>query len=399
MMRKLLAIILAATALAVSAAAFAVPSARDVENAMSQGNWQQAHSALVQVLEAHPNNAHAHYLYGQVLAREGRAVDALAELEKARSLDPQLRFASSPTQFNAIEARIRQQANRAMPRSVPSPSAQVSGADTMSGAALAPLAAAAPHSHGPSIGAWVVFALVLVLVVLVVRRTLRRARSNDDDRAQEQRRAQLKRATDLLNAVRSLKLDVRLSTAPGHEALLADVEAAETQLRELTEKLANNGSPVPDYTLEDLERRVESLRARAEGRTDPNAPAASANPAAGGNPSVYAQEAERFGQTQAGGTAPAPQQPPTVIVQQPGGGGMGGMGGLLTGVLLGEMLGGNRERVIERDVLVDGERRRADAGGDAGVDPGIDVGSGSDSWDDGSGGVDMGSNDDDSNWS
>jgi tetratricopeptide (TPR) repeat protein len=398
-MKKLLAIILAAAALAVSTAAFAAPSARDVDNAISQGNWQQAHTDLAQVLQAHPNSAHAHYLYGQVLAREGRPAEALAELEKARSLDPQLRFASSPAQFSAIEARIQQQANRAASRGVPSPSAQFSGGTVSqnNGAALAPLATAAAHDHGPSAGMWIVFALVLALVVLVVRWTLRRARSNDDGRAQEQRRAQLKRATDLLNAVRSLKLDVRLSTAPGHEALLGEVEAAETQLRELTDKLSNNGSPVPDYTLENLERRVESLKARTEGRPDPNAAAApGADAAAGGNPSVYAQEAERFGQTQGGVPPPAPQQPQTVVVQQPGGVG-GGMGGLLTGVLLGQMLGGSRERVVERDVIVDDERRH----GDAGADPGIDVGRGNDNWDDGGGGggIDVGSSDDDSNWS
>jgi tetratricopeptide (TPR) repeat protein len=387
MMKKLFAILLAAAALAMSAAAFAVPSTRDVETAMSQGNWQHADAQLVQVIEAHPNSAHAHYLYGQVLAREGRPVDALAELDKARSIDPQLRFASSPSQFNAIESRIRQQVNRAVPHNTPSPSAQFSGGNAVGNGGAALTGAMTAH-HGPSIGGWIGFALVIALVVLVIRWTVRRARSNDDGRAQDQRRVQLKRATELLNAVRSLKLDVRLSSAPGHEALLAEVEAAETQLREVTDKLSNNGNPVPDYTLEDLERRVESLKARAEGRPDPNASAA-ASPAAGGNPSPYAQEAERFGQTQGAGAPPPPPQ--TVVVQQPGGG--GGMGGLLTGVLLGQMLGGSRERVIERDVLVDDPRRS-----DTGADPGIDVGRGDDSWNDG-GGVDMGSSDDDSNWS
>ncbi len=67
-----------------SGAAFAAPSASQVERAMAQGNWQQADAELSQVLAEHPNNAHAHYLYGQVLANEGRFADALAQIETFR---------------------------------------------------------------------------------------------------------------------------------------------------------------------------------------------------------------------------------------------------------------------------------------------------------------------------
>jgi hypothetical protein len=74
------------------------------------------------------------------------------------------------------------------------------------------------------------------------------------------------------------------------------------------------------------------------------------------------------------------------------------MGGLLTGVLLGEALSrGGRDRVIERDVYVDDDeaRRRAAERGDTG---GLDFGQGSNDWSDDSGGggggdVDLGSND------
>ncbi|MCG1018710.1 MULTISPECIES: tetratricopeptide repeat protein [Burkholderiaceae] len=402
-MKKLLAIILAGAAIAASAAAFAVPSTREVNNAIARGNWQQAHSQLVEVLRAHPNSAHAHYLYGQVLAQEGRVPDALAELQKARALDPELRFASSAAQFNAIEARVQQQAEHAVSRSRPLPSAPAILPGT-AGTAVAPIAPPLQASrHSPSIGRWIGFVIVLALVVLLVRRTVLRARSNDDSRAKEQRRAQLKHATELLNATRSLKLDVRLSTVPGHEALLGEVDAIETALRELTDKLANHGSPVPDYALEDLKRRLDSARARTEGRAEPNAAAGNAGTGTGkssssGNPSVYAQEAERFGHAQGGAappTQPQPQPQPTVIVQHPGGGGSS-MGGLLTGVLLGQMLGGSREQVIERDVIVDDERRCDHPGTQ--LDPGFDVGRGNDDWGDNtSGNIDVGDNDD-SNW-
>jgi hypothetical protein len=223
---------------------------------------------------------------------------------------------------------------------------------------------------------------------------LRRARTQDDTRADGDRREQLKRATDMLNAVRSLKLDVKLSTAPGHEALEKEVEATEDQLRGVVEGLSNGKNPLPPYQLDELEQRLASLRARADGRPDPAAAAAAGNQ----QQSPYAQEAERFGNPP---QAPYPQQgpyqqQPPVVVQQGGGFG-GGMGGLLTGVLLGEALNSGRERVVERDVIVDDEARRR--GNDGGNGGGLDFGQGSNDWNDnGGGGVDMGSNDDSGGW-
>ena len=113
-----------------------------------------------------------------------------------------------------------------------------------------------------------------------------------------------------------------------------------------------------------------------------------------GSGSVYAQEADRMtgAQGQPYPPQPYPQQQPPVVIQQGGGGFGGGMGGLLTGVLLGEAMSGGRERVVERDVIVDGERHRQDN------DPGFDLGRGDASnWSDGNGGgggMDLGSNDD-----
>lgn len=64
------------------------------------------------------------------------------------------------------------------------------------------------------------------------------------------------------------------------------------------------------------------------------------------------------------------------------------MGGLLTGVLLGEALSHGRDRVIEREAPVDRPARNDNGG--------LDFGNGSNDWDDGSGGgLDLGSNDDD----
>lgn len=380
LMKRLLAAA-GASLLLMSSVAFAVPTAQQVERAMAQGNWQEADAELTQVLQAHPNNAHAHYLYGQVLTREGRYADGLAQIEQAKTLDPQIRF-TDPSRFAQVEARVRAAANRAA-----TPAAQTqSAANPFVHTQAAP---PAETHRGPSTAAWIGILLLIVAIALVLRWTLRRARSNEDSRAGEDRRAQLKRATELLNAARSLKLDARLSSAPGHETLASEIEGVENQLRELVETLSGGGNPVPPYRLDDLDRQLASLKARAEGRPDPNAA-----PAAGG-PSAYAQEAERLQQQGPyGPQQPYPQQQQPPIVVQQGGGFGSGMGGLLTGVLLGEALSHGRDRVIERDVIVDDDeaRRRAAEGRN---DGNVDVGKGSNDWDDGGGGggVDFGGDD------
>lgn len=384
-MKKFLAAALASLAF-VSGAAFAVPTVQQIESEISQGDWQRADSGLVQVLQAHPNSAHAHYLYAQVLHREGRYADALAQIEQAKSIDPQLHFAS-PSRFAQIEAAIRADASRT---SNGSANGTTHNPFTRTQAAL-PAAAAygeAAH-HGPSVGAWVGIVLLFVVIALVLRWTLRRAKSAEDSKAGDDRRDQLRRATELLNAVRTLKLDLKLSTAAGHDVLEREAEGLETQLRGLVEALSGSSNPVPPYQIDDLARQIDSLKARAEGRPDPNAA-----PAPGSAESAYAREADANFGRQPQGPYP-PQQPQQVIVQQGGG---SGMGGLLTGVLLGEMLGGGRERVIERDVPVDDDRRVRDDDNRGNDDGGVDFGQGSNDWDDGSGGVDMGGNDDSGNW-
>ncbi|AFQ47902.1 tetratricopeptide repeat protein [Burkholderia cepacia] len=368
-----------------SSAAFAVPSLQQVQQSIAQRDWQRADTQLSQVIDAHPNNAHAHYLYAQVLDREGRSADALAQLQQAKSLDPQLRFTDA-SHFAQTESRIRADAART---SGTAPSA------TQTGSLQSSLAPAAPAAkHGPSTGMWIGLGLIVVIIALVLRWTLRRARSADDSRADDERRTQLKRATDVLNDIRPLKLDAKLSTAPGAAALTGELEGIETDARSLVEALSNGKNPVPPYRIDELEQRHASVKARVEGRPDPSAqPAAPAN----GSGSVYAQEADRVTgmqgqpyQQQPYPPQPYPQQQPPVVVQQGGGFG-GGMGGLLTGVLLGEAMSGGRERVVEHDVIVDDQRRRQ------GGDPGFDLGRGDNSnWSDGSGGggVDLGSNDD-----
>ncbi|MBN3723196.1 tetratricopeptide repeat protein [Burkholderia sp. Ac-20379] len=397
--------------LAASASVFAaVPSLSQVTQSIEQRDWQRADSQLSQVIAAHPDNPRAHYLYGQVLDREGRSADALAEIERAKSLDPSLHF-TNPQAFAQTESRVRADAQRAsgQHRSATSGGALVPTDSQLT--QQAQFAPAKPAHHGPSAAMWIGLILLVAVIALVLRWTLRRSRSTENQAADDERRAQLKRATDLLNEVRPLKLDARISTMPGVSALTGEIEAVESEARSLVEALSNGKNPVPPYQLEDLEHRFASLKARVEGRPDPNAAPASApgtNFGSGaGSGSVFAQEADRLTQPPYPPYPPQapypypPQQPPVVIQQ---GGGIGsGVGGLLTGVLLGEALSGNRERVVERDVIVDDQRQHGSGSignpfDNGGNDSRFDLGQ-NDNWDSGndSGGVDLGSTDDDWN--
>ncbi|MEX3582933.1 MAG: tetratricopeptide repeat protein [Burkholderia sp.] len=365
----------------------AVPSFSQVIQSINQHDWQRADSQLTQVIAAHPDNARAHYLHGQVLDREGRPVDGLAEIGRARSLDPTLHF-TNPSVFAQTEAKLRADANHAsgerrsatagdalMPSPTPPSTVQTSS--------IAP--AAKPAHHGPGMITWLGLIAVIVVVVLVLRSTLNRWRVAGNQEAYNERRAHLKRATDLLNEVRPLRLDARISTAPGASALAGEIEAVDNDARTLVETLSSGKNPVVPYQVEELERCFASLKARVEGRPDPNA--APAAPAAASG-SVFAQEAGRLSQSKQPyppsyhpypPQSPQPQQP-SVIVQQGG-----GIGGLLTGVLLGEALSGGR-----RFDLGNGGGR-SDAGFDIGQDDNWSTDSGD------SGNIDLGSNDDWSN--
>jgi len=357
----------------------APPTLKQVETTLNQGNYARAQQMLAEVVQAYPRDARARYLYAQVLDRNGQPVDGLQQLAQAQQLDPALKFAQ-PGRFAEVQRKIGADAQRA------SNSGMTPRADVASVApTMAPLAAAgAAEHHGSGFG-MILLVLVLVAVGALLVWGVRRSRRNEENRATVSRREQLRQATDLLNGVRALKLDIRLSTQEGHELFAAEAQTLESQLLKVIEGLGDgSGAPanptdLPAFeALGSLSRQFESLKARVEGRPDPYPP----QPA--GNNGQFANEADRFSQTREA----APQ---TVIVQQPGGG-MGMGGGLLTGVLLGEMLGGGRERVVERDVLVDDQRQRQS-------DPGVDFGQGGNDWNDGGGSnFDVGS-DDSGGWS
>ncbi|MCY0388039.1 tetratricopeptide repeat protein [Robbsia sp. Bb-Pol-6] len=377
-------------------AASPAPSVQDVEQAINRGDLQGAQSMLDQVVAAHPGSARAHYLDAQVLERNHRYGDALTQLDAARRIDPALGF-TDRAKFETVQRRISAEAQAGT-----RPATSIQSFPNAGESSVQP---AAPVHRGPSPIAWLGLLIVLAAVVGLIVWSMRRRRQQDDVGATDMHRAALKRATELLDSVRAVKLDLKLSTSPDRQTWVSDAEDVEAQLSHLIDTLGTTGGArgpetAPAYQLEELDRSVERLKALAAGRPDPQAGMANASP--------YAGEANRmapppyqtpYGQQPYGqqpGSAPWGNQP----VQQQPQGGMGstlgaGLGGLAAGVVLGEIMGGHRERdvVVERDNPAP-PFQQADAGNTGGA---VDFGNGNDSWSDGGGQIDAG-NADDNSW-
>ena len=132
----------------------ALPTPKDIEASVQAGQFDRAETQLREVLKAKPGSAKAHYELGQVLARQGRFIEAEQSLNEARKLEPSLKFASSPQQFNDLLAKVTAKT------AAPAPAAP---APTPPPAAL-PAAPARPESSTP----WGLILLGVVGVALVV---------------------------------------------------------------------------------------------------------------------------------------------------------------------------------------------------------------------------------------
>jgi hypothetical protein len=104
-----------------SAAAWAVPTTREVDLAVEQGRYAEAETMMSEVVAAKPDSAKAHYVYAEVLAHNRNFSRASQEAARARQLDPAIKFTSAD-KFAAFEQLLqREQAQQARPRPAPVP--------------------------------------------------------------------------------------------------------------------------------------------------------------------------------------------------------------------------------------------------------------------------------------
>ncbi len=159
--------------LSFSVLAQALPSPKEIEAEVRAGHFEQAEIQLRQVIAEKPSSAKAHYELGQVLAREGRYIEAEQELRRAQAIDPALKFASSPQKFDELLAKVGQRNAPPLPVASSSPQAAAARAPAPHAAATAP-AAREESSSLP----WGLIALVIGGIALFVFWMRRAASSN-----------------------------------------------------------------------------------------------------------------------------------------------------------------------------------------------------------------------------
>lgn len=332
--------------LVLTAPAWAVPSPKEVSDAVHAGNFVLAEQLLQQTLQDKPNSAMAHYELGQVLAKEKRHQEALAELTKAQQLDPALHFAKKPQLFqeiyNAEKAALQRQAFLQ------------SNTRTTSSSAIHPTKSEHQQSGGKSMISY--FAVVLLLlggVLLVIYWWMNRA---DAQRAKEQQRRLAEQAQEQLALLLQQAETVRDSELECRAASYSAVQkqpinnALATHREALMQAIAHckDGMPLSDEQLRHLQEETTRLQQAARSGEFP-APV-----------SAPAFEPVMQPPQQGGWHDPQPQtQQPVIINNNTSSGsgmlgGVGGVGGVVAGVVLGEMLAGNRqhETVVYRDEVV-----------------------------------------------
>ena len=159
---SLFKVLLLGLMLGMSSLVLALPTPKDIEASVQAGQFDRAETQLREVIKARPTSAKAHYELGQVLARQGRYIEAEQLLNEARKLEPSLKFASSAQQFNDLLAKVM--AKTAAPAKTPAVVAQVAPVTPM---------ATLPSRPEPSTpwGLILLGAAGVALVVVWVRRS------------------------------------------------------------------------------------------------------------------------------------------------------------------------------------------------------------------------------------
>ena len=168
MKRKMLLVAACAAALW-SAAAFALPSANDVQAAVKSGDYPKAETMMQEVVAAKPQSAKAHYLYAEILAHDAKFADAAAQARQARELDPALSFTTDPEKFKSFERLLqREQAGPAVAPQATVPAPHVNTAPA--------IPREAPSSGVPG---WVWVGGFAILAFVIFRAVSRRAMANN----------------------------------------------------------------------------------------------------------------------------------------------------------------------------------------------------------------------------
>jgi tetratricopeptide (TPR) repeat protein len=375
-------------ALSCAGTAFAAATLHDVEIAVKTNHdYVKGERLMRDVVAGDPSNARYHYIFAQILDKNGKHDQAVSEFNEMKRLDPSYSFEKEPSKVQVFGDKLANESARVTPAAVtPVVTTPAYAPRAETHVAPPPPAPVVPHKSSLT-WLWVVLALIALGIGgwFLFSRTAAKDKLEDEARVKALRQEQLKQANTLLESVKPLRLDMRMASPP-NTALLAELDDAEKSLIDLIERLSK--APVAQREVDTQSEKLAGLRRRFEGKADP-APQAQPEPAGdSGSQSVYqgGQQGNGFGmpqQVNAGMSAGAntvyqpagypqqgypqqgypqpgyPQQgypqgyPP--MVQQPmyveQNSGLGTVGGLVAGVVLGEMMaGGHHDREIIHEV-------------------------------------------------
>ena len=132
-----------------------VPTVESVQQEVQRGNYAHAEAMMQEVVGAKPKSAKAHYIYAEILARNGRFDVAAREARSARELDPAIGF-TQPDKFAAFEQLLQREQGRA---------AENAGRQSNAAATTVPAERAAPVSSGVPGWVWMLGGLAVVVVL------------------------------------------------------------------------------------------------------------------------------------------------------------------------------------------------------------------------------------------
>lgn len=134
----------------------ALPKIDEVQAAVQRGDYAGAEKMVREVVAAKPDSARAHYVLAEILAHERQFTEAAEHSQRARALDPAIKFAD-PAKFSAFEQLLQREQAGAAKATAPA----VVGA--------APPLRAAPVERSGGVPVWLLVVGVVVFIWLVTR--------------------------------------------------------------------------------------------------------------------------------------------------------------------------------------------------------------------------------------
>lgn len=315
-MKYLLSILAVAVSLLAGPAMASGVDQTAVVKAVHHHQYQLAASLLTQGLKTDPKNPRLHYELGQVYAIEGQHRSAARELETAQNIDPTLAFARSASDF---KARLRHELAFFQPRS------------------------STQSSHHSNIGSALLALFVLMILVggaayvLVSRRQAQRDKADHAKRLAGQQKA----LVDLNNRLDDARIEIQTSSSDQKDTMLSE---ADTLGAKISAGLASTKRDeiLPSSHLRYIDEEISTLTAWARTGVKPTAPVHATAPrsAETSGPTYTTQPSRHYHRD-----APQPAAQPIVVNNNQGGNGSG----FFEGMLMGELMSGPRETIIEND--------------------------------------------------